>query len=1305
MKPVSTSFVLSLAVIVLTCLPTAAQTCGAWQSIPSWQGTISISASGSGPDNQDAYTWTVSHQMQSPAPLVPSTTSACTWVGGSLSGTGSVNDQGTGLGSFAGCSASAVGSGAPLIGLTLAIDETSNTYTLSQDVFLDGTFTNICGGNTTTEPADLLVGPFTSACAPKSFTYALPASLGVLEKTGATFSGTADCNFDSGIPGIKFTLTFTLTPGAPSNNVDDPCSQSGGSSIGCQNQSLGEDVPIVGTGFSLHYEGDRAPGRSGANPVAGEDAASIGGWTLNVHHVYDAGNNILFLGDGSQRSAWQLGTPVTYNGNTMLTSKDGSEVYVFNASGQHIQTVKPLTGALEYQFGYDAVGKLISVTDASGNVTTIARDASEHATSITSPYSQITTLSVDSNAFLSEVTDPAGDVNLFVNSSGGLITSRTDPNGNVYNYTYDSQGRLSVDADPAGGSTTLTNATSSSGYSVTTTTALGRTSTFQVNTGVLGEELTNTWPDGLQRTYADTESSGQFFQNLTLPDGTSSSTTLGPDPRWGLQTAVPLSGTLTKGKLTMTTAGSRTASVGTPGDPFSLTSQTDTTTVNGRTSTSVFSVSDLTYLNTSAALRKTTTVLDSLERISSIQVGTLLPVQFAYDSHGRLSTTTQGTRVTTLAYDSNGFLASATNPLNQITAFTHDLAGRITAKTLPDGRVINFTYDNNGNLTSVTPPGKSAHDFAFTSVNLISSYTPPTVTGTGATTYAYDVDRELTTITRPDGKMVKYTYDTAGRLKSTATPTETIGYSYSSTTGSLTHASISGGEAIAYAYNGPLPTSSTWTGTVAGAVSRSYNDNFWVASESINGSNSVSFSYDKDGLLTKAGSLALTTNANALITATTLGGATDARSYNTFGELIGYSASYGGSALYTASFTRDANGRVSGKTEAIGGVANAFKYTYDPSGRLTGVKENGTTVSTYSYDTNSNRLKAVTSSGTAKGTYDAQDRLLTYGSTSYTYTANGELESQTAGSQTTTYTYDVLGNLVAVTLPSGESITYVTDANYNRVGKEVNGTLTTGFLYDGNRIVAQLNGSNDIVSQFVYASQAQTPDYMIAGGITYRIFSDQLGSPRVVVNTSSGAIAEQISYDEFGNVISDSNPGFQPFGFAGGLYDQDTKLLRFGARDYNPAIGRWTAKDPILFAGGDTNLYGYVLNDPVNFTDLRGFAPGWVQYIINLFQSSSQSSQGTPSVEEIETTQYNNQLIQSGDPNAQNALGPVDDYSPGTITSTGCKTNPSSGGGYGGWGGGTVLLLIAPQWLFNSALFPNPFSAPQPGQVCPNCSA
>jgi len=111
---------------------------------------------------------------------------------------------------------------------------------------------------------------------------------------------------------------------------------------------------------------------------------------------------------------------------------------------------------------------------------------------------------------------------------------------------------------------------------------------------------------------------------------------------------------------------------------------------------------------------------------------------------------------------------------------------------------------------------------------------------------------------------------------------------------------------------------------------------------------------------------------------------------------------------------------------------------------------------------------------------------------------------------------------------------------------------------------------------------------MIKDGIKYKIVSDYVGSVRMVINTDTKQITQEISYDEFGRVLSDTNPGFQPFYFAGGLYDTDTKLLRFGARDYDAETGRWTSKDPILFNGGDTNLYGYVLADPVNFIDPSG---------------------------------------------------------------------------------------------------------------------
>ncbi|GBC59929.1 hypothetical protein DENIS_0871 [Desulfonema ishimotonii] len=111
---------------------------------------------------------------------------------------------------------------------------------------------------------------------------------------------------------------------------------------------------------------------------------------------------------------------------------------------------------------------------------------------------------------------------------------------------------------------------------------------------------------------------------------------------------------------------------------------------------------------------------------------------------------------------------------------------------------------------------------------------------------------------------------------------------------------------------------------------------------------------------------------------------------------------------------------------------------------------------------------------------------------------------------------------------------------------------------------------------------------MTKGGQRYYLAYDQVGTLRAVTDASGNAV-KRVDYDSFGNVLTDSDPLFAvPFGFAGGLYDADTGLIRFGYRDYDPDAGRWTAKDPIGFAGGDTDLYGYCLNDPVNFSDSYG---------------------------------------------------------------------------------------------------------------------
>jgi RHS repeat-associated protein len=369
-----------------------------------------------------------------------------------------------------------------------------------------------------------------------------------------------------------------------------------------------------------------------------------------------------------------------------------------------------------------------------------------------------------------------------------------------------------------------------------------------------------------------------------------------------------------------------------------------------------------------------------------------------------------------------------------------------------------------------------------------------------------------------------------------------------------------------------------------------YNTDFRVSSLTVNGGNPLTFGYDRDGFLETAGALGIKRHVqHGLIERDSLGPIKTSTSYTTRGALAEYTAMNGASTLFQTSYTRDSLERVTQVTETVLDTTVVFAFTYDTAGRLAEVRRDAAITATYEYDPNGNRLHLTTSAGTITGTYDAQDRLTSYGLATYTYGSNGELRRKTGADGITTYSYDALGNLAAVTLPDATQITYAIDGQNRRVGKKINGTLVQGFIYQSQiNPVAELDGSQQIISRFVYGTRSNVPDYMIKAGATYRLVSDQLGSVRTVVNIADGTIAQRLDYDEFGRIVRNTAPGFQPFGYAGGLTDDHTRLVRFGTRDYDPEVGRWTAKDPIGFNAGDANLYAYVHNDPINYIDPTG---------------------------------------------------------------------------------------------------------------------
>jgi RHS repeat-associated protein len=876
----------------------------------------------------------------------------------------------------------------------------------------------------------------------------------------------------------------------------------------------------------------------------------------------------------------------------VIASDDGSEVYEFDPNGRHLRTRDSQSNRILFTLAYDGAGRLASITDADNNVTTLQRNGSGDLTTIVSPFGQQTPVTFDARGYLATITNPAGEVITAVHDTLGLLQTLRDAKNNPpQRFSYDSLGRLVADTASGVSFQTLVRTETDTSVSVTLTSALNRTQTFKRIELPTGSILHLETDQAGLSTQAQQSTNGTTV--MTSPDGTVSTMTEKADPRFGMQTPFlgAFSVALPSG-LTLAGSSTRKVTMTDPFNPLSMTSQVDSLTVNGRTFNSTWNTALRTLTEVSAVGRQTVTLLDSTGRVTEERVTGVAPVQYTYGARGFLTTVRQSGRILQYDYDSTGRVKKVTDPLGRTEQFLYDSVGRVKTQTLPDGRQILYSYDANGNLTSLTPPTKPQHTFFYTTGDQDSIYAPPpTGLSSFQTKYSYNLDQQVTQILRPDSQAIVIGYDGFGRPNGLTLPNGSTTIGYHPTSGLLNSLTSATGGSLGFTYNGALPTLATWTGTVAGSVGYTYDANFRITALTVNGANSIALGYDNDNLLTSAGSLTLTRDPqNGRLTGTTLGSLTTTHTYDdSVGTPKRNTATYSSTTLLDFQYTRDTLDRITQIIENVQGTTQTWNYTYDSVGRLDQVRLNTVLVSDYTYDANGNRTGLTTQGGSVTGTVDDQDRLLTYGTNSYAYSSNGELKLKVSGPDTTRYTYNVLGNLLQVQLPTGTIIDYLVDGQNRRIGRKVNGGLTQGFLYQGQLApIAELDGSSAVVSRFVYGTRVNVPEYMIKAGVTYRLLTDHLGSVRLVVNTTDGTVAQRIDYDEFGRVTQNTNPGFQPFGFAGGLYDDASKLVRFGARDYAAETGRWAAKDPIRFNGESVNLLTYAGGDPVNAVDPDG---------------------------------------------------------------------------------------------------------------------
>jgi len=347
-------------------------------------------------------------------------------------------------------------------------------------------------------------------------------------------------------------------------------------------------------------------------------------------------------------------------------------------------------------------------------------------------------------------------------TADGLLTAFVNPRGHKSVYQYNDLGRFVEDTNAAGGGWTLARSENQGGgYTTTMTTKKGRVTQYQVKPQDNGEMLrVNTSPDGtVNKTFINAEGE----TTVTRPDGTVIVSSQSPDPRFGMQ--APFTSLLTittPNGLSGVITTEKTVELAEASDPLSLLSLTTQITSNDRTSQSVYDATNKTLTAQSAASRKSVSILDDKGRVIQQQVPGLADVFYSYDNRGRLTQVIKGegdeARIATISYDpDSGYVAKLTDALQRTEEFTRDAVGRVLKQKLPDNRQIEYEYDKNGNLTALKPPNRPEHLYAYNEVDLQTAYQAPSVgLESHETLSSYNLDEQVTRITRPDNQVVDF---------------------------------------------------------------------------------------------------------------------------------------------------------------------------------------------------------------------------------------------------------------------------------------------------------------------------------------------------------------------------------------------------------------------------------------------------------------------------------------------------------------------------------------------------------------------
>jgi RHS repeat-associated protein len=842
----------------------------------------------------------------------------------------------------------------------------------------------------------------------------------------------------------------------------------------------------------------------------------------------------------SSPSEYQGAVISYFGGQWRLRMKNGVEMYFADCEG--------CTSA--------RAAALLSYRDRWGNRLTIDRDTSRNVTRVTSPDGRFIEFTYDTSNRITEARDNTGRVVTYQYDASGRLWKVTNPEGGVEEYGYDTSNRMATVKKP-NGTLMVTNVYDAKGRVTQQTLSDGGVYKFAYTLDGSGRvtQTDVTDPRGNVRRIVFNTRGYVVSETLALGKPEQQTTAYELDPATNLKTATT-DALGRRTELTYDARGNATSLTRLAGTPDAVTMAfTYDPAYNQLTSITdaLGNVLELRY----DSLGQLTEVEDPLGNIA----------RFTYTATGKMATATDPNgKLTQLAYE-GGDVAAITDPLGRTVSMYTDAAGRILALTDtvgnryryeydrldrvtkitdPLGAETTYVYDANGNLTQVTDARGGVTRFDHDAKERLKSVTDPLLK---TESYEYDGMNNLTRVTDRNGKIATFTYDALDRLKTAELGRATL---LAAPDATVTHTWDAGNRLTQI------------VDTQDGSITRGYDALDRLVSEtSLRGS--VGYAYDTNGRRTRL----------------TIPGQTDVTyAYDDANRLTGITQ-----GTVQVGFGYDAAGRRTTLNLPNGIVAD---YTYDDAGQLTGMvyKRGGVTIGdlAYQYDAGGRRVlesgslaRRTLPAAVASATYNAANRLTSWGGTALAYDFNGNLTSD--GSRT--YSWDSRNRLTAIAGAATGGFGY--DAFGRRSFATLSGS-TTSFLYDGSNATHELAGASvkaSMLRGFELDEIFQRTD--AAGPRTF--LTDPLGSA-LALTDDAGAVRTEYRYDLYGATIASGDASGNLVQYTGREND-GTGLYYYRARYYNPSLGRFISEDPIGLQGG-ANLYAYVDGDPLSYTDPTG---------------------------------------------------------------------------------------------------------------------